>query len=118
MNITSILKYHNYIVTCATILKDGRLATCTCSWGDLIIIYNNKTFRPDLISKEHKNFVVYLLLLSTGMLASCSYDNTIKILLLLFILLIIINIYKNIKSILKINVGVWFKLKKMRYPTI
>ena len=44
-----------------------------------IIIYNNKTFKPDLIIKEDTYTVIYILQLSSGMLASSSNDKTIKI---------------------------------------
>ena len=44
-----------------------------------IIIYNNKTFKPDLIIKENSDSVDYLTQLSSGILASCSNDNTIKL---------------------------------------
>ena len=44
-----------------------------------MFIYNNKTFKQDLIIKEHTGYVLYILQLSSGMLASCSYDQTIKI---------------------------------------
>ena len=43
-----------------------------------IIIYNNKTFKPDLTIKEH-NIVNCVIQLSSGELVSCSYDNTINI---------------------------------------
>ena len=59
------------------VLNDGRFATC--SYDKSIIIYNNKTFKQDLIIKEHTGPVHYILQLSSGMLASCSGDKTIKI---------------------------------------
>ena len=58
-------------------LKDGRFATG--SWDCSIIIYNNKTFKPDLIIKEHSGSVYCLTELSSGILASCSDDKTIKL---------------------------------------
>ena len=70
-------KYHSDSIMSSIILNDGRFATC--SYDKSIIIYNNKTFKPDLIIKEHNNVVNDILQLSSGMLASCSDDNTIKI---------------------------------------
>ena len=57
------------------LLKDGRFATC--SSDNSIIIYNNKTFKPDLIIKEHAADVTYIIQLHSGILASCSDDKTI-----------------------------------------
>ena len=70
-------KYHTDSIMSSTVLNDGRFATCSSDKS--IIIYNNKTFKPDLIIKEHNNVVNDILQLSSGMLASCSDDNTIKI---------------------------------------
>ena len=70
-------KYHSDSIMSSTTLNDGRFATCSSDKS--IIIYNNKTFKPDLIIKEHTDVVNYILQLSSGMLASCSDDNTIKI---------------------------------------
>ena len=44
-----------------------------------IIIYNNKTFKPDLTIKEHINYVYCIIQLSSGILASGSADNIIKL---------------------------------------
>ena len=70
-------KYHADAISCSTVLNDGRIAIC--SHDKSIVIYNNKTFKPDLIICEHNNSVNYILQLSSGMLASCSDDSTIKI---------------------------------------
>ena len=70
-------KYHSDSIMSSTALNDGRFATCSADKS--MIIYNNKTFKPDLIIKEHNNVVNDILQLSSGMLASCSDDNTIKI---------------------------------------
>ena len=72
-----ILNNHTSCVDCSTLLNDGRFATG--SGDNSIIIYNNKTFKPDLIIKEHSSTVYYLTQLSSGILASCSYDKTIKL---------------------------------------
>ena len=72
-----ILNNHTSCVVCSTLLNDGRFATGSAD--NSIIIYNNKTFKPDLIIKEHSNTVKYLTQLSSGILASCSWDKTIKL---------------------------------------
>ena len=71
------LKYHELDIFSCIVLNDGRFATG--SRDQSIIIYNNKTFKPDLIIKEHRAGISHLLQLSSGMLASCSSDKTIKI---------------------------------------
>ena len=58
------------------VLKDNRFVVGSAS---NIIIYNNKAFKPDLIIKEHKNLINSLRQLSSGILASCSDDKTIKL---------------------------------------
>ena len=72
-----ILNNHTSSVWCSTLLNDGRFATG--SGDNSIIIYNNKTFKPDLIIKEHSYSVSNLTQLSSGILASCSSDKTIKL---------------------------------------
>ena len=59
-----------YRITCSTCLKDGRFATG--SEGNIIIIYNSKTFEPELIIEEHDDTVCSIKGLSSGILASCS----------------------------------------------
>ena len=71
------LKYHNYNIYCSILLTDGRFATCSCD--NSIIIYNNKTFKPDLTIKEHSGYVYCITQLSSGVLASASSDKTIKL---------------------------------------
>ena len=69
--------YHTSTITCGIVLKDGRFATGS---GDhTIIIYNNKTFKPDLTIKEHSDYVNSLTQLSSDILVSCSNDKTIKL---------------------------------------
>ena len=58
-------------------MKDGRLVSGAAD--NSIIIYNKITYQPDLIIKEHNNSVFCITQLSSGILASCSYDNTIKL---------------------------------------
>ena len=64
------------MVRCSTILKDGRFDTG--SW-DSTIIFNDKTFKPDIIIKKHKGVISYIIQLSFGDLASSSSDKNIKI---------------------------------------
>ena len=72
-----ILNYHEKQIKCSTVLKDGRFAI---GFDDsLIIIYNNQTFEPDIIIRDHKEEVYCILQLSSGILASCSKDKTIKL---------------------------------------
>ena len=71
------LTNHNNDVTCLTILNDGRLVSC--SFDSSIIIYNKITYKPDLIIKEHKHYVLFIIKLNSGLLASSSSDTTIKL---------------------------------------
>ena len=68
---------HKDTLLCAIVLNDGRFTIC--SDDESIVIYNNITFNTDIIIKEDKFGVNYFSKLSSGMLASCSWDNTIKI---------------------------------------
>ena len=72
-----ILNYHKKKITCSTVLKDGRFATGSDDGS--IIIYNNQTFEPDIIIRDHFGEVYCILQLSSGILASCSKDKTIKL---------------------------------------
>ena len=71
------LNYHKYAIRCAILLKDGRFATG--SDDKSIIIYNNKTFAPDITINIHNHWVMSIIQLSSGILASSSFDNTIKL---------------------------------------
>ena len=71
------LNYHTNWVSCSTVLKDGRFVTGSCDGS--IIIYNNKTFKPDLTIKEHSSQVNCIIQLRSGILVSGSSDNTIKL---------------------------------------
>ena len=72
-----ILNYHTRWVTSLTIMNDGRLVSGSA--GGSIIIYNKETYKPDLLIKEHNARVNYITQLSSGILASCSSDNSIKL---------------------------------------
>jgi len=71
------LTNHTSYVNCLCILNDGRLVSG--SSDNSIIIYNKKTYQPDIIIQEHKGSVYCITQLSSGILASCSNDNTIKL---------------------------------------
>jgi len=60
---------------CLELLKDGRIA----SGAENIIIYNKNTYKPDLIINDHSSPILYIKQLSSGFLASCSEDKTVKI---------------------------------------
>ena len=49
------LKIHTSYVYCLIVLNDGRLVSGACD--DSIIIYNKITYQPDLIIKEHTNYI-------------------------------------------------------------
>ena len=71
------LTNHTSDVYSLCVLNDGRLASS--SFDKSIIIYNKITYQPDLIIKEHNNWLSFITKLSSGILASCSWDNTIKL---------------------------------------
>lgn len=71
------IKYHNDIIYCSTVLKDGRFATG--SKDNSINVYNMKTYALDFTIKEHSKAVTCSILLRSGLLASCSCDSTIKL---------------------------------------
>ena len=71
------LKYHMGSIFCSTLLKDGRFATGSSDAS--IIIFNNKTFKPDLIINEHRHAAKCLIQLKSGILASCFTNEKIKL---------------------------------------
>ena len=99
------LNYHTNWVSDSTVLKDGRFVTC--SFDGSIIIYNNRTFRPELIIKEHNDKVNNVIQLSSGILASCSFDKTIKLYEILK------NDYRNIQT-LKNHASEVYKIKELK----
>jgi len=72
-----ILNYHKDTINCLAILNDGRLISG--SYDNSIIIYNKTTFLPDLIINEHIGPVWSIIQLSSGIIATCSNDETIKL---------------------------------------
>ena len=71
------LTNHTSYVLCLCILKDERLVSG--SDDKSIIIYSPTTYQPDIIIKEHNGAIACVTQLSTGILASCSTDKTIKL---------------------------------------
>ena len=71
------LNYHKELITCLSILNDGRLISGSVDKS--IIIYNKITYQPDLIINEHKYPINCIIQLSSGILATCSGDKTIKL---------------------------------------
>ena len=71
------LTIHIGVIFCLCILNDGRLSSGSAV--DSIIIYNKKTYKHDIIIKEHKSCIYCIIQLSSGILASCSFDKTIKL---------------------------------------
>jgi WD40 repeat protein len=70
-------KCHTDKVTCLCLLDGGRLVSG--SKDNNIIIFNKKTYDPDLTIKEHKDTINCIIKLDSNILASCSSDKTIKI---------------------------------------
>ena len=70
------LNYHNDYIYCLT-MNDGGLVSG--SRDNSIIKYDKETYKPDLIIKEHNGPVYCIIQLSSGILASCSWDNSIKL---------------------------------------
>ena len=67
------LNFQTYIY-CLTVLNDGRLVSGSgCDDDKSIIIYNKRTYQPDLIIKEHNQSIMFLTQLSSGELVSCSH---------------------------------------------
>ena len=62
---------------CLALMNDGRLVSGSAD--NSIIIYNKLSYKPDLIIKEHRSEVYCIIQLSSVILASCSYDKTIKL---------------------------------------
>ena len=58
-------------------MNDGGLVSG--SRDNSIIKYDKETYKPDLIIKEHNGPVYCIIQLSSGILASCSWDNSIKL---------------------------------------
>ena len=68
------LNCHKYFIYYISILNDGRLISG--SRDNLIIVCNIITYQPDLIINELEDSIRYITQLSSGILATCSYDIT------------------------------------------
>jgi len=77
IHIIKLESHHIHLVCFLTVMNDGRLVS-GCGYCS-IIIYNKETYKPDLIINEHTNYVVCIIQLSSGILASCSQDHSIKL---------------------------------------
>ena len=64
-------------MSCLSLLNDGRLVSG--STDNSIIIYNKLTFQPDIIIKDHNDYIRCIIQLSSGELVSCYSDKTIKV---------------------------------------
>ena len=71
------LTNHILYILCLYVLNDGRLVSGSADKS--IIIYNKTTYHPDIIIKEHNGDITCITQLSSGILASCSGDYTIKL---------------------------------------
>ena len=60
-------------------IKRWKIRLVSYSYDKSIIIYNKETYKPDLAIKEHNNSILSITTLSSGILASFSLDNTIKL---------------------------------------
>jgi len=76
-NSIHILNYHKNWILFLSILNDGRLISGSAD--NSIIIYNKITYQTDLMIEEHKDSVNCIIQLSSGILATCSKDKTIKL---------------------------------------
>ena len=72
-----ILNNHTDFISCLSVLNDGRLISGSAD--NSIIIYNKITYQPDLIINEHKYAVYSIIQLNSGIIATCSSDETIKL---------------------------------------
>ena len=73
------LTNHTGNILCLCILQDGRLVSASADHS--IIIYNKISYQADLIIKElHSSCVTYITQLTSGIIATCSCDSTIKLL--------------------------------------
>ena len=70
------LEYQKGCITSTTILNDGRIAAGTND--GYLVIYDNKTFKPNLTIKAHSDVITCLIQLKSGLLVSgslISYSN-------------------------------------------
>ena len=97
------LKFHKDAIRSLILLKDGRFASS--SDDKSIIIYNKKTFSPDLIIKSaHNDSINDLINLSSGFIISCSIDWTIKLYNNIFKVIQILNYHKGpVYKIIELN---------------
>ena len=75
------LNYHTKGISHILVLKDGRLSSSAAD--NTLIIYNKESFQPDLIIKEHTDYVNYHIQLENENIVTISWDYTLKIIKLL-----------------------------------
>lgn len=75
------LNYHTKGLSHILVLKDGRLSSSSAD--NTLIIYNKESFQPDLIIKEHTDYVNYHIQLENENIVTISWDHTLKIIKLL-----------------------------------
>ena len=73
---TKTIKSHSNSVNHISILKDGRLASCSSDKS--LIIYDIKTFEPQIICKIHSSTIYSFTQLEDGRIITCSEDQTMK----------------------------------------
>lgn len=75
------LTYHTDGLAHILVLKDGRLSSSSCD--NSLIIYNKINFKPDLIIREHYDYINYHIQLKNENIVTCSWDCTLKIIKLI-----------------------------------
>ena len=76
-----ILNYHTETINHLSILKDGRLVSC--SDDKSFNIYNIKSYELQLSIKEHSNGILSFTQLNNGLIITCSKDKTMKVIKLI-----------------------------------
>ena len=71
-----IIKSHSKSVNHISILQDGRLASC--SSDNSFIIYDIKTFEPQITCNLHSSGIFSFTQLEDGRIITCSEDKTMK----------------------------------------
>ena len=72
-----ILNYHTESINHLSVLKDGRLVSC--SDDKSLNIYNIKSYELLLSIKEHSNGILSFTQLNNGLIITCSKDKTMKV---------------------------------------
>ena len=78
---SNIIKSHSGLIYQISLLKDGRLASC--SSDGYLILYNVNSFQIELKMSLHKYKIFSFTQLKDGKIITCSEDNTMKIIKLI-----------------------------------